>query len=97
MESGPLDQSLDPYFAAAMGGWLILQATALWRMRGRWRVAAWIPLAAMLLAIAIAVLGGLAGSNLAPIWVVLALPVCLIWLATLWILRAAAGLLARRN
>ena len=78
---------MDVFFLAGGGVWLSLQILALWKMRGRWRKAAWLSAAAMGLAIGVAVLGGLAGSNLAPIWVVFALPVCLLWIALLWIVR----------
>jgi hypothetical protein len=43
-------------------------------------------------ALAVAVLGVAAGSNLAPIWVVFALPPCLLWLAGLWLARGLAAL-----
>jgi hypothetical protein len=36
-------------------------------------------------AVAIAVLGVIAGSNLSPIWVVLALPLCISWIVLLWV------------
>jgi hypothetical protein len=42
----------------------------------------------MSVTIAIALLGVIAGSNLAPIWVVLALPLCLSWIVLLWLVRA---------
>ena len=61
---------------------------------GAWRLAAWVPVAAMAAAVAVAVLGSLAGSNLAPIWIVFALPLCLVWLAGLWLLRGLAALLS---
>jgi hypothetical protein len=38
-------------------------------------------------ALAVAILGVLGGSNLAPIWVVFALPVCLAWMVVLWLVR----------
>lgn len=75
-------------------GWLVMQVMAVRRMRGGWRTAAFVPLLAMGGALAIAVLGSLAGSNLAPIWVVFALPPCFLWLAALWLLRGVAGLVA---
>jgi hypothetical protein len=62
--------------------WIVLQALAFWLLHGPWRKAALLSPALMLLAIAIAVLGALA-----PIWVVVALPVCLFWIAALWIVR----------
>jgi hypothetical protein len=74
--------------------WLTLQVLALWTMRGGWRIAAWIPVAVIGSAIVVAVLGVLAGSNLAPIWVVFALPLCLIWIVGLWIVRGAAWALS---
>jgi hypothetical protein len=79
---------------AAMG-WLVLQVAAIWIMDGLWRKAAWLSAAAMALAIGIAVLGVLAGSNIAPIWVVLALPVCLLWIVALWLVRGVAWAVAR--
>jgi len=90
-----LDDSFDPYFLLLAVAWLTLQAVSLLGLRGRWRLAAWVPLIVMGAAFATAVLGGLAGSNLAPIWVILALPVCLLWLLALWLLRAAAWTLDR--
>jgi hypothetical protein len=39
------------------------------------------------------VLGAQAGSNLAPIWIVFAVPLCLLWLAGLWLLRGVASLI----
>lgn len=73
---------------------MMLQLLALWRMRGWWRTAAWLSAAAMGLAVGIAVLGVLDGSNLAPIWVFLALPVCLAWIALLWIVRGIVWIIA---
>ena len=75
-------------------GGIVLQVLALRRFAGGWRVAAWVPALAMAAAVAVAVLGSLAGSNLAPIWVVFALPFCLAWLVALWLARALAVWLA---
>lgn len=85
----------DTYFEAIAGAWLVLQAIALWKMQGGWRTAAWLSVAAMGLAIAVGILGGLAGSNIAPIWVFFALPVCLGWIALLWILRGLTWAFSR--
>lgn len=76
-------------------GWLVLQLLSLRLMRGRWRVAAFVPAATMTLALAVGIIGGLAGANMAPMWIVLALPACLAWLVTLWIVRGVALLLGR--
>ena len=67
--------------ALAWGGWM--QARALRRYRGGWRIAAWVPVLTLGAAMAVAVLGSLAGSNIAPIWVVFALPPCFAWLLVL--------------
>lgn len=75
--------------------WLILQGLAFRLFAGGWRIAAWVSGGAMLLAVAVAVLGGLAGSNLAPIWIVLALPLCTVWIIGLWIVHGIAALLAK--
>lgn len=87
-----MGSGLDVAILFVAGGWLILQVAAIWRFDGGWRTAAWIPAAAMALAISIAVLGVLAGSDLAPIWVVLALPLCLFAIALLWLAKAATWL-----
>ena len=63
------------------GGWM--QWRALRWYRGGWRIAAWVPALTLGAALAVAVFGSLAGSNLAPIWVVFALPPCLAWIVVL--------------
>lgn len=92
------DALIDGLFMALplllLGG-LAAQWLALRRFDGGWKLAAWVPVAAMGVAVAVAVLGVMAGSNLAPIWVVFALPLCLLWLAGLWLLRGIAAF-ARR-
>ena len=65
--------------------YLILQAGALVAMRGWRRTVAWVSAGVMGLAVAVAVIGGLSGSNLAPIWVVFALPPLTAVLVLLWI------------
>ena len=89
------DAIFDLFFAAMplfLFGGIAAQWFALRRFRGGWRLAAWVPVAVMGAAVAVAVLGVMAGSNLAPIWVVFALPLCLIWLAGLWLARGLAAL-----
>jgi len=73
--------------AGVAGQWLALK-----RFEGSWRLAAWVPILGMGAAVAVGVLGAMAGSNLAPIWIVFALPPCLLWLAGLWLLRGLATL-----
>jgi hypothetical protein len=75
--------------------WLVLNGVALWRFGGWWRAAAIIPAAAMALALGVGVLAALDGSNLAPIWVILAMPVCLAWMLLLWVARAAVWAISR--
>lgn len=57
--------------------------------------AAWLSAALMLLALVVATLGVLSGSDLAPIWVVFAMPVCLAWIVLLWIARGVAWAIGR--
>jgi hypothetical protein len=71
------------------GGWL--QWRALRRFEGGWLLAAWVPVVLMGAAVAVGVLGALAGSNLAPIWIVFALPPCLLWIGGLWLARSLSG------
>lgn len=89
------DAIIDGFFIAlpllVIGG-LVAQWQALRRFEGGWRLAAWVPVVAMGAAVAVGVLGAMAGSNLAPIWIVFALPLCLLWLAGLWLLRGLAAL-----
>ena len=91
------DSIIDGFFVAlpllVVGG-VVAQWQALRRFAGGWRRAAWVPVVVMGAAVAVGVLGGLAGSNLAPIWIVFALPLCLLWLAGLWLLRGLAMLAA---
>jgi len=92
------DAIIDLFFVAmpllVIGG-LVAQWQALRRFEGGWRLAAWVPVAVMGAAVAVAVLGVMAGSNLAPIWIAFALLPCLLWLAGLWLLRAMAAWVAR--
>ena len=80
---------------ALIAGWLVLQVAALFRFRGGWRTAAWVPAGTRGAALAVALLGIAAGSNLAPIWVILAFPLCLGWLVLLWAVRGLALVAAR--
>ena len=75
--------------------WLVLQLSALVLLRGGWRIAAGLSLAAMMVAVVVGVLGGLAGANMAQIWIVIALPLCTLWIAALWLARGVTALLGR--
>ena len=82
------------YFLLIAGAWLLINGLALWSFERAWRKAALVPVAIMALALAIAVLGVASGSNLAPIWVFLALPVCLGLTTLLWVAKGVAKALA---
>ncbi|RDE07601.1 hypothetical protein [Pelagibacterium lacus] len=86
---------MDNFVLLGAGTWLVLQILALVLMRGAWRRTAWVSAAMMGLAAIVAALGALAGSNLAPIWVVFALPVCLAWIVMLWIILGITRLITR--
>lgn len=90
VQASPWGLTMEAAFLGILAIWLIPQALALWLLKGRWRAAAWMSAAAMLLALAVGILGGLAGSNIAPIWIVLALPVCMIWIVGLWVIHGLA-------
>jgi hypothetical protein len=89
---GAVDDDFQTYFLIISVAWAVLQLGALWLMRGGWRWAASLSAAAMGLALAVAVLGGLAGSNIAPIWVFFAMPVCFGWIVIVWAARLLAEL-----
>lgn len=75
--------------------WLILNTFALWLFEGAWRKAALVPPAIMVTAMAAAVMGLIGGSNIAPIWVVFAVPVCFALTVCLWIARGIAWTMKR--
>jgi len=85
-----MDELSDAYFLWAAGVWFGLQVMALRIMDGIWRLAAWLSASAMGLAVLATVVGLLAGSALAPMWIVFALPACLLWIVALWIAWTAA-------
>src|SRR5262245_14999348 len=68
---------------ACTPSYLLVQAFAFWRMRGRYRLAFWLPVAFMAIVYAVALMGAATGSNLAPIWIVFASPVALIYVIVL--------------
>ena len=66
-------------------GYLVAQAFALWHLRGRWSAWVWAPAAAMGALYLFVIVAGLAGSNLAPIWVVFLSPLALLYVIVLLI------------
>jgi len=94
VQEGGMDQ-FSVYFLAIAAAWLVLQVLAVWTLRGMWRKAAWLSAAVMVLALVVATLGVLSGSDLAPIWVVFATPVCFAWIVLLWIVRGVAWAIGR--
>ena len=68
---------------ACTPGYLAAQAFAFWRMRGRYGVAFWLPVGAMALVYLVVLVGILAGSNIAPIWIVFTSPLALIYVIVL--------------
>lgn len=81
------------YLYEAAVVWLILNALAIWLFEGAWRKAALVPAAIMAAALAIAVLGVIGGSNIAPVWVVFAAPICFVLTIFLWIARGIAWMM----
>jgi hypothetical protein len=77
---GPLGPIVGLLVLLSVPAYVVMQALALIRWRGRWLWSAMVPLALMLLAVGTMIQGLRAGSNLAPIVVVFAAPPCVIWL-----------------
>ena len=71
--------------------YLFLQVRLIRRGRGLWRGLALVPAVAVAGAAVIVVVGVLDGSNLAPIWLVFAVPPATLWLVLLWLAGAFAG------
>ena len=67
--------------------YLLLQLISLIVLRGRWRSIAWACAAVMALAIIVGLAGGYSGANMAPIWIIIALPVLAVVLAVLLVVR----------
>lgn len=65
--------------------YLLAQAYALWRMRGRWNVAVWLPAIFMAAMYAWVVFGVIAGSNIVPIVLVFTSPIALLYVLVLLI------------
>ena len=71
-------------------GYFVLQAWLAHAWSGRWRLAALVPLAAMVPATLFSMLAFSQGSNLWPITVILLAPVAFAYLVVVWASRAIA-------
>ena len=67
--------------------YLLLQLVSLLVLRGRWRTVAWACAGIMAMAIIIGLLGGYSGSGMAPLWIVIAIPILAVGLAILLVVR----------
>lgn len=76
---------------ALLVAYLWLQIRALRRWQGGWRVAALLPAIAMAAATLVGVVGGLQGSNIAPIWIIFTLPIALLVLIALGLVKWLLG------
>ncbi|MGI9399911.1 MAG: hypothetical protein ACR2O0_01540 [Rhizobiaceae bacterium] len=65
--------------------YLVGQGAALYLMAGKWRIAAYLPLIIFLLALGLLIIGMFMGANLAGVYLVLAIPLCLAYLVLLWV------------
>ena len=84
--AGPGWDILFALLLACSPGYPVAQGFALWRMRGRYSVAFWLPVGAMALVYLATLIAVLAGSNIAPIYIVFASPLALIYVIVLLIL-----------
>lgn len=78
---------LDLFLFGAGLLYLLLQLVSLLVLRGRWRTAAWACAGIMAMAIIIGLLGGYSGSGMAPLWIVIAIPILAVGLAILLVVR----------
>lgn len=67
--------------------YLLLQLASILLLRGRWQMVAWACAGVMAFAIIVGMLGGYGGSNMAPLWIVIAFPVLAVVLAILLVVR----------
>ena len=67
--------------------YLFLQLASLMLLRGRWRRVAWACAGIMAVAITVGLLGGYGGSDMAPLWIVIAMPILAVVLAVLLVVR----------
>jgi hypothetical protein len=68
-------------------GYFIAQALSTFFLRGGWRKAALVPLILMVPVVAITIFAALAGSNLAPIYLIFIAPFAMIYLLVLFVVR----------
>ncbi len=80
-----MPEPYDILLPAALIAYLLGQGSALYFMTGKWRIAAAIPLAIFLLALGLLIIGIFIGANLAGVYLVLAIPLCLLYIVFLWI------------
>lgn len=80
-----MGEAYDLIFTGAAIAYLVGQGTALYFMTGKWRIAAFVPLIIFLLAVAVLVFGIFTGANLAGVYMVMAVPLCVIYILLLWI------------
>lgn len=85
--SGGKEAAMDMFFFGAGLLYLLLQLVSLILLRGRWRIAAWTCAGVMALAIIIGLLGGYSGADMAPLWIVIAMPILGVALAILLVVR----------
>ncbi|MEM7463377.1 MAG: hypothetical protein AAF362_11945 [Pseudomonadota bacterium] len=80
-----MPEPYDILLPAALIAYLAGQGAAFYFMTGRWRIAASIPFVIFLLALGLLIIGIFMGANLAGVYLVLAIPLCLLYIVLLWI------------
>ena len=86
-----MPEPYDIILPAAAIAYLVGQGAALYFMTGKWRIAAFVPLIIFLLALGLLIVGIFMGANLAGVYLVMAIPLCVVYILLLWI-----GCLGRR-
>jgi hypothetical protein len=90
-ESGAGDIVLFQLVALSVPGYLLLQAFALWRRRGRSKRAELLPLLAMMPAFAFSALAYARDANLWPVWLLLLCPPAVLYLAIVLFARSRSA------
>lgn len=90
-----MPEPYDIIFPAAAIAYLVGQGAALYYMRGKWRIAAYVPLTIFLLALGLLIVGIFMGANLAGVYLVMAVPVCLVFILMLWAVYFGVELLGK--
>jgi hypothetical protein len=90
-EPDPVGDAIVYLMFLSVPGYFAAQAFGAFFMRGGWRKAALVPLILMVPALALVILGVLAGSNIAPIYLIFTAPLATLYFIGLFVARFTIG------